>query len=105
MPDLATAIPLVRRSTVAILRIQLERPQSVKKGKVRPAKFRVSFGSAFCIVENRYLLTACHVLGAGSSPATRATSFTHSSCRTTATRPIIFQLSHSLSKGPNLIWR
>jgi Trypsin-like peptidase domain len=75
MPDLATAIPLVRRSTVAILRIQLERPQSVKKGKVRPAKFRVSFGSAFCIVENRYLLTACHVLGAGEQPRNQSDKF------------------------------
>jgi hypothetical protein len=38
----------------------------MKKGKVRPARFKASVaGSAFCVVGNHYLLTANHVLNGG----------------------------------------
>jgi hypothetical protein len=65
MPDLKTTIPKVRESTAAILRIQLDRPEKIKKGKVRPGRFKLSWGSAFCIVADRYLLTAHHILNGG----------------------------------------
>ena len=66
MPDLSTAIPIVRESVAAILRLHLVQSQTVKKGKVRPAKFQASLsGSAFCIVAGRYLLTAYHVFNNG----------------------------------------
>jgi hypothetical protein len=66
MPALTTAIPIIRESTVAILRIHLDRPEKAKKGKVRPARFTASLsGSAFCIVADRYLLTAHHILNGG----------------------------------------
>lgn len=66
MADLTTAIPIVRESVAAILRIRSIRPETVKKGKVRPAQFQAIFsGSAFCVVADRYLVTAFHVLNGG----------------------------------------
>jgi len=63
MLDLTTAIPVIRESVASILRIRLAKPEKVKKGKVRPASFEAAFvGSAFCIVADRYLLTAYHVI-------------------------------------------
>lgn len=68
MADLATAIPVVRQSVAAILRIRMTRPETVKKGKVRPAQFRADLGgSAFCVVADRYLVTAFHVLNGGQA--------------------------------------
>ncbi len=64
MSDLITTIPLIRESVAAILRIKTIKPQTVKKGKVAPGKYQLSFGSAFCIVTDRYLLTANHVVKA-----------------------------------------
>jgi len=66
MPDLVTAIPVVRQSVAAILRVRMSRAETVKKGKVRPAQFQVAFmGSAFCVATDRYLVTAFHVLNGG----------------------------------------
>jgi len=66
MPDLATAIPVVRDSVAAILRVRMTRPETVKKGKVTPAQFQASLGgSAFCVATDRYLVTAFHVLNGG----------------------------------------
>ncbi len=65
MTDLISAIPKVRNSVVAVLRVHLSRPETTKKGKTRPAKVDCSFGSAFCVVEDRYLVTAYHVLNGG----------------------------------------
>ena len=66
MPDLTTAIPLVRESVAAILRVQPVRPETIKRGKVRPATFKAGFaGSAFCIVADGYLLTTHHILNGG----------------------------------------
>jgi len=66
MADLTTAIPSVRESTAAILRIRPVRAEKVKKGKVRPAQFQAGVvGSAFCVVADRYLVTAFHVLNGG----------------------------------------
>lgn len=46
MADLTTAIPMLRDSAVAVLRIHTKRPEITKKGKTRPAEFQLS-GSAF----------------------------------------------------------
>ena len=66
MSDLMTAITSVRESVASILRLHLVSPETVKKGKVRPARFQAALtGSAFCIVAGRYLLTAYHVFNSG----------------------------------------
>lgn len=65
MADLTTAIPIIRESVAAILRIHRMRPETIKKGKVKPGKFQASFGSAFCVITDRYLVTAFHVLNGG----------------------------------------
>lgn len=63
--DLIRAIPLVRESVVAIFRYRMTRPETAKKGKVRPAQYNVSWGSGFCISRDRHLLTAFHILNGG----------------------------------------
>src|SRR5439155_10479579 len=51
----------------AILRVHRLRPETMKKGKARPAQFNVGLcGSAFCVATDRYLVTAHHVLNDGS---------------------------------------
>lgn len=60
--DLAAAIPIVRRSVVAIFRYRLVRPETTKKGKLRPAEYKVGWGSGFCVVSDHYIVTAFHVL-------------------------------------------
>ena len=66
MADLVTAIPIVRQSVAAILRVRMIRPETIKKGKIRPAQFQaVLGGSAFCVARDRYLVTAFHVLNGG----------------------------------------
>jgi hypothetical protein len=66
MSEPKTAIPIVRESTAAILRLHLAKPERVKKAKVKPASIEAALaGSAFCIVTDRYLITAHHVLNNG----------------------------------------
>ena len=68
MSELLTAIPAVRESVAAILRIHRLRPETMKKGKARPAQFNVGLcGSAFCVATDRYLVTAHHVLNDGKA--------------------------------------
>src|SRR5207244_5278572 len=66
MADAAHAIRSVRDSVAAILRVHITRPETVKKGKARPRQVHASLGgSAFCVVADRYLVTAFHVLNEG----------------------------------------
>jgi hypothetical protein len=66
MSDLSSAIQQAGGAVAAILRLHTVKPATVKKGKAKPAKISASFaGSAFCIVENRILLTAHHVFNDG----------------------------------------
>lgn len=66
MSDLTSAIAVIRRSVVALLRIRLSAPDGGGDGKGLPARFEASLGgSAFCIVADRYLVTAFHVLNGG----------------------------------------
>ena len=63
MTEILKAIPAIRSSVVAILRVHRMRSETIdKKGKVPPAQFNLSFGSAFCVLQDRYLLTAYHLL-------------------------------------------
>jgi len=63
--ELLEAIPKVRDSVVAVLRVHLEHPERTKKGKTRPAQVNWSFGSGFCVKDDRLIMTAYHVLGDG----------------------------------------
>jgi hypothetical protein len=77
--DPSTVIPAVRESVAAILRIRMTRPETEKKGKVRSAQFQAALGgSAFCVVADRYLVTAFHVLKGAQPryPADRFYAFT-----------------------------
>ena len=60
--SLSSAIATVRESVVAIFRYRETRPQTTIKRKVRPAQFNVGWGSGFCVVADRYVVTAFHVL-------------------------------------------
>ena len=63
--ELINAIPAVRDSVVAILRYRIIKPQTVKNGKIIPAEYNVSWGSGFCIVSDKYIVTAFHILNEG----------------------------------------
>src|SRR5207245_11670282 len=64
--DAATVIRGVGHAVAAILRVHISRTEAVKKGKARPREVQVSLGgSAFCVVADRYLVTAFHVLNEG----------------------------------------
>jgi S1-C subfamily serine protease len=63
--DLVAVIPTIRESVVAIFRYRCVRPESTKKGKVHPAEYNAGWGSGFCIVPDRYVVTAFHVLNGG----------------------------------------
>ena len=63
--DPKAAIPAVRESVVAVFRYRTVRPQTARKGKVRPATYRGGWGSGFCIAADRLVITAFHVLNDG----------------------------------------
>jgi len=72
MSDLVTAIPTVRESVTAILRLRVVKPEAVKKGKARPATIGAALaGSAFCVAADRYLVTAFHILNDGKAREAR----------------------------------
>jgi len=55
----------VRQSVAAILRVRRV-PPSAASGAATPQQFQATLGgSAFCVVANRYLLTAHHILNGG----------------------------------------
>lgn len=70
MTNLITTIPLLRNSAVAVLRIHILQHERIKNGKTRPAKFQLNFGSGFCILADRYIATAFHVLNGGQPRST-----------------------------------
>ena len=72
--SVAAAITTIRDSVVAVFRFRQTRAQSTKKGKVRPAQYSGGFGSGFCVVANRYVVTAFHVLNDGK-PRNQKDSF------------------------------
>jgi hypothetical protein len=66
MADLISAVPALREALVALFRTHQAHPESVKKGKLQPAKIQGGVvGSGFCVVANQYVVTAHHVLNDG----------------------------------------
>ena len=63
--NVKAAISVARESTVAVFRYRETRAEKVKNGKVHPAKFNVSWGTGFCVVADKYIVTAFHVLNEG----------------------------------------
>jgi hypothetical protein len=75
MPDLTVAIPRLRKSTVAILTLRITKPATVNHGKPEPAQFRVNWGSGFCVLTDRYVVTAFHVLNDGATRDANSKSY------------------------------
>lgn len=68
MSDLTAAIPIIREATTAILRLRRVPPDPTKGDKSKaPTVEGTLIGSAFCIVRDRYLLTAHHILNKGNA--------------------------------------
>ena len=80
--DPIAAIPVRRESVVVVFRYRALHPQSAKNHKrkagAQSASFNVGWGSGVCIVADRYILTAFHVLNAGQprNPTDRFVAFT-----------------------------
>jgi len=66
MTNLPQAIAAIRDSVVAVLRVRMSKPAKQKKGKIRPPQFQVSIvGTAWCIVDDKYIVTAYHIFNGG----------------------------------------
>lgn len=66
MLSLAQAISNVRDSVVAVLKVHMSKPAKQKKGRIRRPQFQVSLvGTAWCIVDDRYVVTAYHIFNNG----------------------------------------
>src|SRR5882724_2175096 len=70
---LTVAIPKLRESIAAIFKLRLSKPESIDQGKIVPAEFEVGWGSGFCVVSDKCVITAFHVLNGGKprDPAAR----------------------------------
>ncbi len=63
MSNLNSKITGLRDSVVAILGLtQVAPPTTPTSSKPTPAKYNISWGSGFCVVDNKYIVTANHVL-------------------------------------------
>jgi len=66
MATLVNALVAACGCVGAVLRIHTSRQAQVKKGKAKPAVFRVNLaGTAWCVVDNRFLVTAYHLFNGG----------------------------------------
>ena len=63
MSDLKSSIPVLRQSVAAILKVRVD----------KKLKYHVNWGSAFCVVSDKYLVSAFHVLNDGKprDPSTK----------------------------------
>jgi len=72
MPSLGESIAQVRESVVAVMRIRRipADDETAGSGSGPPASsdYSISFGSGFCVLDNRYVITAFHVLNDGAPP-------------------------------------
>ena len=66
--DLGEAIRQVRESTVAVIRIREAGRKSQGKNKPMAIEYKVSFGTGFCVVSDKYVVTAFHNLNEGKAP-------------------------------------
>ncbi len=78
MSQLVHAIPVVRASVVSILRVHAADPAATSQADSVPAQVNCSFGTGFCVSDDRLLITAHHVLNDGKprDPADRFYAFT-----------------------------
>jgi hypothetical protein len=68
MSELTGVISQVRASVVAIARVHLARPAKEKKGKLKPAQWKVALvGTGWCVVDDRFVVTAHHVFAGGKA--------------------------------------
>lgn len=66
MSELVGPIAALRDSVCAILRIHKKKQKHSKKKRAKPPEFQLSLvGTAWCIVESRFLVTAHHILNHG----------------------------------------
>jgi hypothetical protein len=65
MTVLVEAIAAVRRSVVAVMCIHWKSAEDARAADPAHAEFSCSFGTAFCVVADRYVVTAHHVLNGG----------------------------------------
>lgn len=71
MADLAETIATVRECVGAVLRLHRIRAEKVTEDGVEPAEFQLSFGSCFCVREDRHVITAFHNLNGGQAGVSR----------------------------------
>ncbi|MBU4328944.1 MAG: serine protease [Acidobacteria bacterium] len=75
MTNLVQAISAIRDSVVAVLRVHMSKPAKQQKGKIRPPQFQISLvGTAWCIVDDKYMVTAHHIFNNGK-PRMRSDKF------------------------------
>ncbi len=77
--SLSSAIKTVRASTVAVLRYrEVQPPRDKKKNRMVGQQFECSWGSGFCVLSDRYVVTAHHTLNGGKDfdPQDRLVVFT-----------------------------
>jgi Trypsin-like peptidase domain len=72
---LTVAVPKLRESVTAILRLRLTKAESIDQGKVVPAQYEVGWGSGFCVLTDKYVVTAFHVLSGGNPARDPAAKF------------------------------
>jgi hypothetical protein len=66
MLSLVQSISNVRDSVVAVLRVHMSEPAKQENGKIIPPQFQASLvGTAWCIVDNKYVVTAYHIFNNG----------------------------------------
>ncbi len=68
MPELEVAIPFVRERVVAVMRLREVGRRNQGEGQPDAVDYNVSFGSGFCVLDDRYVITACHVLNDDQPP-------------------------------------
>jgi len=68
MPNLISSINIVRDSVGSVLRIHQSKQAREKKGKIKPPQFKLALiGTAWCIVKDKYFVTAHHILNEGQA--------------------------------------
>lgn len=76
MGNLNSKITTLRDSVVAILGLtQVSPPTTPTSGKPTPASYSVQWGSGFCVVDNKYIVTANHVLQENNNARNPKTKF------------------------------
>ena len=66
--ELGEAISRVRESVVAVIRIRESGRKSQGKKRPMAIEYKVSFGTGFCVVDDKYVVTAFHNLNEGKAP-------------------------------------